>query len=100
MSTKLGMEHYVLKLYKVYISDDPELTLTHFTTLSNLGEIVFGTYSRPRYQVSIYRTNGPLVFIMCPSLTAEKCHALMPQINGRKRTQLPCSVLTVFSIVL
>ena len=22
--------HYVLKLYKVYINDDPELTLTHF----------------------------------------------------------------------
>ena len=25
----------------VYINDDPELTLTHFTTLSNLGKLVF-----------------------------------------------------------
>ena len=24
--TELGMEHHVLKLYKVYINDDPELT--------------------------------------------------------------------------
>ena len=28
MIMKLGMEHNVLKLYKVYINDDPELTLT------------------------------------------------------------------------
>ena len=32
---KLGMEHFVLKLYKVYINDDTELTLTHITTISN-----------------------------------------------------------------
>ena len=25
---ELGMENYVLKLYKVYINDEPELTLT------------------------------------------------------------------------
>ena len=40
MIMKLGMEHYVLKLYKVYINDDPELTLTHFK-MSNLAKIVF-----------------------------------------------------------
>ena len=33
---KLGMEPYVLKLYKVYINDDSELTLTYFKTMSNL----------------------------------------------------------------
>ena len=38
---KLGMEHYVLKLYKVYINDDPELTLTHFKTISNFAKLVF-----------------------------------------------------------
>ena len=32
---KLGMEQYVLKLYKVYIKYDPELPLTHFKTMSN-----------------------------------------------------------------
>ena len=38
---KLGMELYVLKLYKVYITDDPELTLTHFKTMSNFAKLVF-----------------------------------------------------------
>ena len=41
MIRKLGMEHYVLKLFKVYINDDPELTLTHFKTMSNLAKLVF-----------------------------------------------------------
>ena len=62
MIVKLGMEQYALKFYKVYINDDPELTLTHFKTISNFSETLFCTYSRPSYQVSIYRTNGPLVF--------------------------------------
>ena len=42
---KLGMEQYVLKLYKVYLNDDPELTLTHFIfifkTMSNFVKLVF-----------------------------------------------------------
>ena len=41
MFIKLGMGHYVLKLYKVYIKDDPVLTLTHFNTMSNLAKLVF-----------------------------------------------------------
>ena len=41
MIMKLGMEQYVLKLYKVNINDDPELTLTYFTTISNLAKLVF-----------------------------------------------------------
>ena len=41
MILKLGMEHYVPKLYKVYINDDSELTLTYFTTMSNFAELVF-----------------------------------------------------------
>ena len=36
-----GMDHYVLKLYKVYINDDPELTLTYFETMSNLAKLAF-----------------------------------------------------------
>ena len=35
MIMKLGMENYVLKLYKVYINDEPELTLTYFMRMSN-----------------------------------------------------------------
>ena len=41
MIMKLGMEHYKLKLYTFYINDDPELTLTYFTTLSILEKLVF-----------------------------------------------------------
>ena len=41
MILKFGMEHYVLMLYKVYKNDDPELTLTHFMTMSNLAKLVF-----------------------------------------------------------
>ena len=36
MILKFGMQHQGLKLYKVYINDDPGLTLTYFTTRSNL----------------------------------------------------------------
>ena len=39
MIMKLCMEQYVLKLYKVYINDDPELTLTHFKSKSNLAKL-------------------------------------------------------------
>ena len=40
MIMKLGMEQYVLKLYKVYINGDPELTLTHFKTLLHFAKHV------------------------------------------------------------
>ena len=36
MILKLGMQHQGLKLYKVYINDDPGLTLTYFSARSNL----------------------------------------------------------------
>ena len=67
MIMKLGMEHYVLKLYKVYINDYPELTLTHFKTMSNFAKLVFCTYSSSRYQVSVYRTIGPVVHLLSNS---------------------------------
>ena len=35
MILKLGMKHWGLKLYKVYINDDPGLALTYFTARSN-----------------------------------------------------------------
>ena len=41
MIMQLGMEQYVLKLHKVFIDDYPELTLTHFKTMSNLTKLVF-----------------------------------------------------------
>ena len=41
MIMKLGMEQYVLQLYKFHINDDPGLTLTHFKTMSNFVKHVF-----------------------------------------------------------
>ena len=41
MIMKLGMEYYELKLYTVHYNDDPELTSTYFTALSNLAKLVF-----------------------------------------------------------
>ena len=41
MIMKLCMGQYVLKLYKVYINDDPELTMTYFKTMSNFAKLVF-----------------------------------------------------------
>ena len=45
MILKFSMEHYVpvLKLYNVYINDDPEVTLTYiyFMTMSNLAKLDF-----------------------------------------------------------
>ena len=35
MILNFGMQHRELKLYKVYINDDPGLTLTYFTARSN-----------------------------------------------------------------
>ena len=54
MIMKLGMEYYVLKRFKVYINDDPELTLTFFTTMSNLVKPVFVLIVlRSKHQVCI-----------------------------------------------
>ena len=50
MIMKLCMEQYVLKLYKVYIDDDPELTLTHFKTMSNLAKLHKAKISGERLQ--------------------------------------------------
>ena len=38
---KIDMEYYELKLYTVYIIDDPELTLTYFSAMSDLARLVF-----------------------------------------------------------
>ena len=50
MIMKLCMEQYVLKLYKVYINDDPALNLTHFKTMSKLLKLVFAQISGERLQ--------------------------------------------------
>ena len=50
MILKGGMEQYVFKLYKVYINDDPVLTLTYFTTMSNLVKLVFVLKVNPEFR--------------------------------------------------
>ena len=42
MILKLGKYHWGLKLFKVYINDDPGLTLTYFTARSNWVTCTFG----------------------------------------------------------
>ena len=58
MIMKLCMEQYVLKLYKVYINDDHELTLTHFKTMSNLAKLSFVLTEGPDIR---WAFTGPLV---------------------------------------
>ena len=41
MILKLGMQYRELKFYKVYINNNPGLTLTYFTARSNLVTWVF-----------------------------------------------------------
>ena len=61
MTFKLAMDHQALKVFKVSINDDPGLTLSYYTTRSNLVEIAYCADTRPRCQLSVYRTIGPLV---------------------------------------
>ena len=55
------MKLCMLKVYKVSINYEPGLTLTYFTAWSNLVKIAYCAYARPRCQVSINRTVGPMV---------------------------------------
>ena len=41
MSLKLGIQHQVLEYYQVYSNDNPVLTLTYFTTRSDLVPYAF-----------------------------------------------------------
>ena len=41
MTLKLGMQHRVHEYYQVYSNDDPGLTLTYFTAMSNLVPYAF-----------------------------------------------------------
>ena len=41
------MERYELKLYKVYVNDDPELTMSYNTAISNLPKLVAALKSDP-----------------------------------------------------
>ena len=41
MTLKFGMQHWVLKYYQIPSNGDPRLTLTHFTTWSNLVPYAF-----------------------------------------------------------
>ena len=41
MTLKRGMQHWLLKYYQVCSNDDPGLTLTYFTAMSNLVPYAF-----------------------------------------------------------
>ena len=36
MTLKVGMQHWLLEYYQVWSNDDPGMTLTYFTAMSNL----------------------------------------------------------------
>ena len=77
MILKLEMDHRKLKGYKVYVNNDPGLTLTYFSSNSNLVEITYYAYTRPRCLVSVYRTIGSvLVDFKLPQLLIEMLYHL------------------------
>ena len=41
MTLKLGLQHWMLEYYQICSNDDPGLTLTYFTTRSNLDPYPF-----------------------------------------------------------
>ena len=47
MILKLGMDHQGLKVYRIYIKDDPGLTLTYFTAKSSLVKFAFCDFTGP-----------------------------------------------------
>ena len=55
MIMKLGMKHYELKLYTVYINDDQVDLDLFYNNFKCCETCFFCTHSRLRYQVSIYR---------------------------------------------
>ena len=55
---KLCMEQHVLELYKVYINDDPELTLTHSKSISDFAKLVSVLTVAPDIRLAF---TGPLV---------------------------------------
>ena len=63
MNLKFAIDHQERNVYKVYINDDPGLTLTYLTVWSNLIKIncLLCLNARPRCQVSAYRIIGPMV---------------------------------------
>ena len=54
MILKLGMKHQGEELYKVYMNHDLGMTLTYFIY--------------PSFQVSVYRTIGPLVLFLLQNI--------------------------------
>ena len=89
MIMKLCMVQYALKLYKVYINDGPELTFTHFKTMSNLVKLFsYLMYIWPRYQVSVNRTIGPLVFYRKAADKLYKIRNGQESCTGTIRTKL------------
>ena len=52
-----------LKVYKIYINDDPKFTLIDFKARSDSVKMAYCAYTRTKCQVSVYRNMGPLVCV-------------------------------------
>ena len=77
---KLGIEQYVLKLYKIYINDDPELTLTYFTTMSNLATLVFVLIAGPGDCLQNHWSSGLNTHLIEYHLLAHLSHRLIGEL--------------------
>ena len=71
MILKIGMQHRVLKLYKVCKTSDPGLTLNYFISRSNLVSCAF-----EKKTVTKYLNAKKLIFFFLNILTPEDCLAL------------------------
>ena len=69
MILKLGMQHWALKLYNVYINGDTGLTLSYFTARSNL---VAGTFECEKLLPSRHDEIKKVIVINCNLITFSK----------------------------
>ena len=58
MILKLDMRHWGLNVSKVYTNDDPKVTLTHSTMMSNLAKLVFVLIVGPAIRRQVHRSSG------------------------------------------
>ena len=89
MTLKVGMDHLDRKVYTIYKNDDAGFTLTHFT--ANCVKMAYCAYKRPRRQVSVYMTIGPLVFfviIIFPICSRDHLTVISKRIRLTKTTGL------------
>ena len=83
------MDHQGLKVYKIYLNDDPGMTLTYFTAMSNLVLIANCALYKTHRKVSVYMTIGPLVLPSKPKSNSVSKNYIESVINLAKIDRSP-----------